>query len=610
MRTALSIVGLLVLAGVELAQEATPQRTEILERAERNLAQLEVQVDGPPDVIGELGRSDFVLVVHGQLIEAFDVDRQCPTSPSSVAVVASPGPGARQGQDGGAVARAGASYLFYFDETLLTLGGRITSIAMARKLIGRLVEGSNRATIVSAGNETRTFAQFTSDTTVLASALDRLEHERSQIDAYATTEGYRQEDVLRQLELDTSGTVACGLARHYELEEQLRIESALAQVEFVLGRFVDVPAPRVVVYFADIPRLNPGAHYFVGLPCPIRVFDSRPAFRRLVEKAVAMEVRFYAVQAEGLTAGSGRPGAGMRAVASRAAQNGLKAIALDTGGDAFLNGARPEYMARRIAGEGGCTYLLSFDPRSFPEDRPLVVRVDVKRHKVHARTRSMIVLQSEGARRMSRLLAAFSSPETVKDRLPIGGAVVPIGIVDGRYTSLVQAALPPALLSHEEWDVGVSVIAGGADPESVARRITLERSGLRAVFEVEMAFRPGPYEVVLVAQESLSGRIATGRITGSWPGEPDEPGLGPLALLQPATETFVRGDDVRSEGSLAVSSDDAVHAERSMVFVGLVCRGERRRRSSSTVRCITIARSRSRPSRSRSIGSRAPRCGT
>ena len=579
-RAGISIAAGIFAVAETLAQEPPPRRSDLLEHTVRGLAQLDVTVEGPLEAIADLERRDFVLIVGGRSVEAFEVDRQC-AAPAAAAAGERSSRSARE-----ITPPTGASYLFYFDQHHLTLAGRLYSFDLARQMIERLVADGSRAAIVSAGRRLATFAEFTEDHEVLIDALARLDKDKTQFDDYPALEEYRQRDVLSEAKF-AGRLAACARARQYQREELSRTESALALFAATLGRFVEASSPRVVVYFADTARLDAGQHYFRGLGCSTEGgFDARAAFRHVAAEAAAMETRVYAVQAEGLVAASGRSVASMREAAVAAAQSGLKAIALDTGGDAFLNGAPAERMARRIAADAGCVYLLSFDPQAFPEDEPLTVRVDVTRPKVRARTRSLILFQSEGARRMSRLLAAFAFPEGVRDRLPVGGAVVPLGFEDGRYTALVQAVLPVGLLPREEWDVGISVLSSGTSRDDVARRISLGRAGVRAVLEAELSFRPGAFEVVLVGQENASGRIATGQVTGVWPDRADEPALGPLAMLQPAAATFVRGDQVRSEGSLALAIDEPVRADRPLAFVGLVCRGSRKSTTLAVVRAL------------------------
>ena len=150
----------LAFAGAELAQESPPpQRTEILERAERSLAQLDVTVEGPADVIGDLTRDDFVLIVGGRAVEKFEVDREC----------VDPGVGddRQRRRHEPIVPPERASYLFYFDQHHLTLGGRLASIDLARSLIERLVQRESRAAIVSAGRRLTTFAELSCHVGVL-----------------------------------------------------------------------------------------------------------------------------------------------------------------------------------------------------------------------------------------------------------------------------------------------------------------------------------------------------------------------------------------------------------------------------------------------------------
>ena len=118
----------------------------------------------------------------------------------------------------------------------------------------------------------------------------------------------------------------------------------------------------------------------------------------------------------------------------------LKSLALETGGEAFLGGITIKKMVHRIASDLGCLYLLSFAPGDLPRDSSLRVLLRVKRPRVTAQTRGRLVIQSEQARRTSRLMAAFAAPDSAKMAGRLRAAVIPTGFEDGKYTALVQIA--------------------------------------------------------------------------------------------------------------------------------------------------------------------------
>ena len=334
------------------------------------------------------------------------------------------------------------------------MAGRERSIDLARELVDRLITGTNRAMIVSAGQEVRTFAEFTSDHRKLLPALERLRKDARQWDPYATQEDNRvaevhgdlgigldagvaqaraarsddlsdeaermdlggplnfnvkrkkQEDLASQHQLKSSGMTHGKLtARRYQREEKWHTERALSRFALVLGRLEGVDPPKAVIYFADRMRSNAGDHYIELFarakdykPYPdgrdpttqMLAGGNLPVYDQVIDEAAAHGARLYTVQAEGLVAGvSGMQGSsasvayqslGTASATKRFtdAQSGLAGFALETGGQAFLNGVGPARIARRIEADLGCVYLVSFDAGELPEDRrlPLSVLVD------------------------------------------------------------------------------------------------------------------------------------------------------------------------------------------------------------------------------------------
>lgn len=568
-----------VLVGPVPAQEPSesPRSIGLTERTRSDIALVQVMVDGPDHLIPTLTAEDFRLIVDGTPVDLIAVDNQCRVRPTEEAGDRPPP----------VTPLAPTSYLFYFDQHNLTIGGRQNSLDIAKEMVVEIVRDGNRAAIVSAGQELRTFADFTGDVDLLVESLERLREDPKQWDDYASLEARRREDV--QHSGWASSDAACLRARAYQREETIRTESALELFSSVLGRFLNEDPPKTAFYFGDTLRVKSGQHYTAMLSeCVMSSFDAWGAFQGVIQDAAAFGVRIYAIQAEGLTnldtwgtRSAGRLGA-------QHAQEGLKALTLDTGGDAFLGGASTKKMILRIQEDADCVYVLSFDPGGFPKDRPLSARVEVDRAKVEARARSQLLFLSDSAYKTATLLAAFTSPESVKDRLPMIGAIVPLDMQDGRFRAFVQAIIPESALPiAAEWDLGMSAVRGRAVRAEASGRIAVDRPRLPLVLEAEMEFRPGPYEVRLVGQETGSGLVATGRIAGEWPLMEQSPVITEIALLQPAAGAFLRGDASRTEGSLAVPVGRSVNAALPTAVMSLVCRGERSRKSLTVERSLT-----------------------
>jgi hypothetical protein len=302
------------------------------------------------------------------------------------------------------------------------------------------------------------------------------------------------------------------------------------------------------------------------------------SFEKIHAGAAAYGVTLYAVEAEGITP-AGSPGSS-RGYAVSDAQGGLKALTLDTGGDAFLGGASVANMARKIEADAACVYILSFDPKPFPEDRPLSIDVSVKVPGVRARTRTHLVIQSESARRSSMLLAAFLATGSGGDTSPIHGGVVPLDVKNGALRLLVQTSLPATNdAQRATWDLGMSIVSGAIVTREASGRVTVEHPGVAIALESDMEVESGDFEIAAAAVEDLSGRIAGGRIKGTWAGKVGASGIVGIAVLQHTSGAFLRDGKIRDNGSLVIAEDQAVRADLPTAFVTLICRTSRKQQA-------------------------------
>lgn len=584
------------------APQEQPRESGLVERTGSRLVQLDVTLRGPRGAIEDLGAEDFELAIGGRPIVEFTLDNLCRLPPPAAA----PPPAEARSEPAAPPAEAPtprrppATFLFYFDQPQLTLAGRQHALETAHELAQRLIVDGNRAMVVSAGREVRVFRQMTSDVEQVLQALDEIANDRSQWDPQEAVFGNEELHIEEVVNALNHGDIdrALGLARQYQREETWRTGKTLRLFSLALGGLSEVDPPKAVLYFADKMRSNAGAHYmsFFGShprstdealmkKMELDAFSSSGAFQKVIEEASANGVRLYTIQAEGLVSSSprltitqetrsGTASATYNSQRIRDAQNSLVGLAQETGGEAFLNGVRAAKIATAIEEDLACLYLISFDPTGLPENRDLPVSLRVDRKKVDLRVKGVLVVQSEEARRASRLLAAFAAPEAVTSDLPVLGAIVPTGYADGKFTALVQLAVPGSPLAGTTWDLGLSLVSRGRVREDASGRVSVSGAGVPVIFETQMSFAPGPFELISVVHEVSADAVSTGRLEGVWPDPDDESvTVGPIAVVQPAEGVFLRDTERRLSGSRAVGPREAARVDLPTALIGIVCRG-------------------------------------
>ncbi len=358
-------------------EDASPkQDSGVVEHTERTLVQLDVTVRGPQEQIERLDAGDFELVIAGQVIDEFTADRVCVDDVRLANLGGDPSTPAQEPTS--LPDRPQLSLLFYFDESHLVSAGRRRAIDQSRELIETLVEDGTRAMVVSAGKRLQIYADWTSDRSALLAAIDALETDMGQIDAYASFEDQRVQQVFRSLENgralaeftaaarnesadDMPGSLRTGnpfgaqeqaspapsmgapkelleeaaevqarsTARQLQTEERAHARQAMTRLSLMLVRMAELRAPKAIVYFGDTIRPNPGDHYWTllgrnqsqSLARPVGVThgsDFTP-YQQVIDNATTLGVRFYAVQAAGLQGGEGSvdlPRSGLRHVSS------------------------------------------------------------------------------------------------------------------------------------------------------------------------------------------------------------------------------------------------------------------------------------------------------
>lgn len=488
-RTVVSIVAAALAAAALAADpQETPKDVGLVERASTRLAQLDVTVSGPKGGISGLTAADFEVRLNHKLVPNLLIDDLCVAEPVArgAALPEAPAEAPADAKPPTVVGRPSvATYLLYFDMPHLTQSGRRGAIDAAREMLPKLLAGGQRAMIVVSAANLKTLVPLTSDVARLEAALAKMVDDNSTFDTYASLEESRMTDII--LELDRSIDSALSLASRFASEERWKQEKELRRLSMVLGRLSELDSPKSVLYFADTMRQNAGEHYlsFFGGTVLTDANGKAPAdalsvmadaamgalpLDRVMNEASGLGIRFYTIEGQGMTGtesfiqsrsspsggGGGNPNRlgnsappGLNSQRTRDAQTTLGSLAAETGGRSFINGITPAKMASQILGDMSCVYLLSFDPKGFPQDEALTVSVEVKRPKVKSTTRGRLVIQSEATRLTGRVLSAFAAPTaTGASDANIRVGVIPIAYKDGHFTARVQVAIAGSPVPH------------------------------------------------------------------------------------------------------------------------------------------------------------------
>jgi len=559
-------------------KNSKPKETGVVELAGTRLVQIDVNLRGPKDTLDSLTRDDFRLSIGRHRVQEFEVDKLCRDPMQSRSLDVAVGEIASPVEEAAALVLGPTTFLFYFDQQHLTMTGRQTSIDILETMIPELIKNGNRGSIVSNGRNLETLAELTTDPEVLLAALEEMQGDFDHFDEDAQLEEGRVSEVIDIMFVNYEE--AAMLARRFYSDELWRVERNLRRLSMTLGRMATVDRPKAAIYFADNMRRPAGVHYldllntysnrympaFTRQAVSGTVMGAQLPFDRVVDEAAAHGVRLYPIEGQGLE---------VRTPRTVESEGTLRTLALETGGEAFLNGVQTPRILEKLEQDLSCVHMISFSPEGLPRDvaRRVVVKVD--RPKIKVQSRGRLVIQSDSARRASRLMAAFATRSAAESEIAIHPTVVPTGYVDGKFTALVQLTVPRSEVPASTWDLGISAISRGK-VRDVSGRLTVNHPGAAVVLQESMTFASGPFEIVSVAHNTTVDSIASNNLEGEWPKPSSAPAsLGPIAVVQSRKAAILRGDQTMTSGHVAFAEEEPVLAGRSVTLVALVCKSEK-----------------------------------
>lgn len=123
--------------------------------------------------------------------------------------------------------------------------------------------------------------------------------------------------------------------------------------------------------------------------------------------------------------------------------------------------------------------------------------------------------------------------------------MIPLGFKNGKFSAMVQVAIPGSTRPDTTWDLGLTLLSGTRRPWKTSKRLMVASPGVPVILEVVTTFDPGPFELVFVSRELDTDVISAGHLDGEWPRPRDQAAsIGPIALLQPGSGAFVRDGEV------------------------------------------------------------------
>lgn len=363
------------------------------------LVQTDVMVfDKEGRFVDGLKKEDFELKIDGQPKSVDFFERVTTGSVSEEAQLA-----AARGSSNGTGASAqpipldrGRPIFFYVDDLHLDLRGMRTAQKLIEKFINDEMGQNDEAVITSASGQIGFLQQLTDNRTVLRAALARLkvrqytvsdfdrppmtEYQALLIDNYdRDVTAYFVEETLKNNPLmrpDTAVNLVKTRSRSLLLQASSVTVATLAGLEDLVRSAKTVPGRKLIFFISD------------GFFLDHRNSNSTYKMQQITSAAAKSGSVIYSMDARGLVSSLGNPADSQFDVTGRlasantgelfASQDGLNALARDTGGRPFFNMNSLEPALKRALKETSTYYLLAWKPEHETKASSKFRRIEVK----------------------------------------------------------------------------------------------------------------------------------------------------------------------------------------------------------------------------------------
>ena len=595
-------------AAQQPADRGRQDQPEVL-RVFTELVQTDVMVfDQQGKFVTDLKRDDFELKIDGKLrpVEFFERVTSGSRNEESQLAAARGATGNRgPAASGGAVPLdRGRPIFFYIDDLHLSLTGVKQTKSLLTKFVNEKMGQNDEAVISSASGQIGFLQQLTDNKAVLRAAVERLQYRNPTVrdserptmtEFHALRIDDRDQDItnyfVEAMLKDNPGMTAemalslVNSRARSILDYSSRITTdSLSGLESLVKSAKDLPGRKLVFFLSD------------GFYLDRRNSDVDSRLQRITSAAAKSGVVIYSIDSKGLVSGmqdastsgtidlSGRFQAATMGEVT-ASQDGLNALARDTGGKAFFNSNALDPAVEKALQETATYYLLAWKPDPEAKATSKFRRIEVK---VPAR-RGLTVMVRRGFFDIDPAPEANKkdNPKTPPVEAPAASALanvmrntfpqreIPVTL-SLSYLSLPEKGLvlsaqmhvPRAFFSFAPVngkDTAVIEVAGalynvkgqrGAEfkDEVVVNRNPDPRAGQDLAYGQPIFLGPGLYQMRVVARDKNSGRIGSSH---EWIEIPD------LSKGQLALSSLLLG--IRS-GTAAVRE---VKNEDALLSVGL-----------------------------------------
>jgi VWFA-related protein len=367
------------------AQEQGPSRQgpDVI-RVNTSLVQTDVMVfDKQGGFVDGLKREQFALKVDGKPRDISFFERIVAGSRNEEAQLAAARGNAAGGNTGALPLDRGRTVFFFIDDVHLSLGSLKQTRLLLQRFIEREMGQNDEAAITSSSGQIGFLQQLTDDKRVLLAATERLKAR-----SYSAKDSDRPAMTEYQAQLIESGNDD---VFGFFVDELIRLEPTLLRntaAAIIQGRALQIAQQTHYITNVTLNSIKALVKNSAGLPGRKLIFvisdgflldnrnsDSYDRLRQITFAAAASGVIIYSIDARGLTLGmsdastekpfdpSGRL---ERAAAGEftASQDGLNALAVDTGGRAFRNSNNLSPAVTTALKESSTYYLLSWRPET------------------------------------------------------------------------------------------------------------------------------------------------------------------------------------------------------------------------------------------------------
>jgi len=436
--------------------------------------------------------------------------------------------------------------IVYIDNFNLRPFNRNRVMRELRAFIGTKLTRDDQIMLVTYDRELHVRRTFTSDASLVASAMLELE----KISAQAVHQDSERRDVLDRIEESRSVSEAEMAARSYAESMYNDLSFSISALKEIVNSLAGVPGRKAVLYVSDGLQMIAGQDVFYAIQNKYGEsstsltqqfqYDTSRRFTELTAQANANRITFYTIDAAGLRSydsnsaqnrgpGSGSPGLStlIDSVNISNLQAPLQKLAEDTGGVAILNANQITPQLERIALDFGTYYSLGYTPHHYGDGRYYKheVRLKKKEKGYTVRYREGYRDKSTDSRMTDGTVAALSFPY---EENPLGITMTfgkPTPRPDGFYVVPVEVKIPIGKLvlmpRGESHDANVRLFVAAIDstgntsdvqqtpvPISVAAADIAAAAGKHYVYTVSLLMRAGDQRVAIGVRDDIASQAS------------------------------------------------------------------------------------------------------